>query len=124
MRPHFVALCCALLACDPKDPADDTGGSAVDCAAVAPADCAATAGCEAYSARPFQDDGAGGVCVDFSEATVPVACQDADTGHACGDAETPASADSDPDTLYLFNNTCIPDGWSVIGDYGEYSECP
>jgi hypothetical protein len=68
----------------------------------------------------MQDDGAGGICVDFSASPVALGCDVADMG--CGAAETLAASPDDPSTCWWFPSTCVPAGWGGCAS-SEYGEC-
>jgi hypothetical protein len=125
--PRIVLLLSGLLAALATSKAPiDSGDSDPDDTAVA-ATCANTAvescedqGCALIRARELQDDGDGGVCVDWSDETVPKGCMDADLG--CAEAEALAAPADDPTDCWWFSNLCLPEGW-VSCESTEYGEC-
>jgi hypothetical protein len=104
---------------DDTSATDDTG-SAADCATMDPTTCAGRSDCSTIDGRQMQDDGSGGQCVDYSQASEPVGCMNADWG--CDDAETLAADPASPDACWWFPSGCLPTGW-VSCQSGEYGEC-
>lgn len=108
-----------LTACGDKDEAADTAASAEECAARALDACEDDGLCTTIDARPFQDDGAGGTCVDYDDPPEPQGCMPATYG--CTAALTSAAPASDPADCWSFSSGCIPDGWEYCES--DYQEC-
>lgn len=113
----------SLLACtpEPEDTAD-TGDTSdpVTCADRALDECTSDGLCAGIMARIPQDDGEGGVCLDWTLDSEIKGCMDADTG--CGDAETWGAPSAGAECLW-FPSTCLPDGWVDCG-WIDMAECP
>lgn len=112
-----MTLTLLLLACAGDKPSDS--GAAADCAALDPTTCATREDCSTIDGRPLQDDGSGGVCVDYYDEPVPLGCMSAEGG--CGAAET-GGLDGDG-TCWWFSSTCLPSGWTSC-EFSVVDECP
>jgi hypothetical protein len=125
--PRIVLLLSGLLAALATSKAPiDSGDSDPDDTAVA-ATCANTAvescedqGCALIRARELQDDGDGGVCVDWSDERGPPRAR---PGARPRPPPPPLAAPADdPTDCWWFSNLCLPEGW-VSCESTEYGEC-
>lgn len=98
---------------DSADHGDSDPDTALgECSERAVEDCSEQ--CRTIDGRLLQDDGEGGLCVDFGEEGEALACMDADGG--CGDAETLAAPSADSDQCWWFPSTCVPEGWVMCSE--------
>ena len=98
-------------------PGDDTTPT-TDCETVALSDCADHPDCTPAVASALGFDPASGKTC-WAEGRENVVCVPRGTFGTCGDAETPGAPPDDPDSCYLFPNTCLPPGWTGCVDPPE-----
>jgi hypothetical protein len=92
----------------------------VECSLLDADACGGVDGCQTISGRELVDDGQGGQCFSFESQEVEVGCMGEDID--CGDAITFAASPDDPENCHMFNNTCIPSGWTACE--ASFEVCP
>ncbi|MBX2801443.1 MAG: hypothetical protein KTR31_27450 [Myxococcales bacterium] len=101
-----------LCGCDESEPEPTS-----DCDVLSLETCAETSGCWLIEAWEAQDDGAGGICVDYASPRVAVGCSSEDVD--CSDVIVPGT--SPEGVSYVFSNSCLPADFTEGDSYA--AEC-